>query len=239
MRESARVIQLSAPDPKNNAMKSKYIIATTCLVLGGAASHSHAAMVTDVQFNSGNVLPSPITAVSTDLLQTSVFSATGEVTIQNLRNGTTGTANDSAEPNPANVGPSGSYTTTFDLDVSTNTYGYNIDEIRVFSGWLDARASQKYEVAYSLIGSSSFTTLFAVTSNQSGGSLLTRTYDNTSAPLISGVDAVRFNFFDPNGDSMQRTVYRELDVIGTATVPEPSAALLGGLGLLALLRRRR
>jgi len=78
-----------------------------------------------------------------------------------------------------------------------------------------------------------------ITTNQTGGSLLTRTYDNTSAPLISGVDAIRFNFFDPNGEAIERTVYREIDVIGTATIPEPSDALLGGLGLLALLRRRR
>jgi MYXO-CTERM domain-containing protein len=220
-------------------MRNKHIALTSFLALGGAAGLSHAAVVTTIQFNSGNVLPSPIVAVSTDLLQTSVFSVTGEVANQNLRNGTTGTASDATVGDPANVGPSSFFTTTFDLDISTNIYGYDITEFRLFSGWIDPRASQNYEIAYSLVGSSSFATLLTVTNNQSGGSLLTRTYDDTSAPLISGVDAVRFNFLDPNGVALERTVYREIDVIGTATIPEPSAALLGGLGLLALLRRRR
>ena len=222
-------------------MKNKYIIVTTCLALGGTVSQSHAAVLTAIQFNSGDVLPSPITAVSGDLLETSVSTATGEVTAVNLRNGTTGTAFEASVTNPANPGPSSPYTTTFDLDVSMNTYGYDITEFRLFSGWSDDRASQVYTIDYSLVGSASFTSLASASVNnlQNGGSLLTRTYDDTSAPLISGVDAVRFNFSDPNGLSFQRTVYREIDVIGTATIPEPSAALLGGLGLLALLRRRR
>ena len=38
------------------------------------------------------------------------------------------------------------------------------------------------------------------------------------------------------GDSATRTWY---DGVGFEAVPEPSAALLGGLGFLALLRRRR
>ena len=219
-------------------MKNKYIVVTACLALGGSASQARAAVVTAIQFNSGDVLPSPITAVSTDLLQTSVSSVTGEVEGQNLRNGTTGTAAENTVGNPASANGASPYTTTFDLDVSMNAYGYDITEFRLFSGWIDGRASQQYTIAYSLVGSASFNDLTSVTSLQTGGSLLTRTYGDTAAPLILGVDAVRFTFVYPNNESIKATVYREIDVIGTAAVPEPSAALLGGLGLLALLRRR-
>ncbi|MCX6972445.1 MAG: PEP-CTERM sorting domain-containing protein [Verrucomicrobia bacterium] len=222
-------------------MKTNLIIATTCFVLAGAAIPSHAAVVTDIQFNGGNVLPSPIIAISTDLLQTSVSSADNELTAANLRNGQTGLPFNFAEPNPAIVMPSSPFTTTYNLDISTNTLGYDITEFRLFSGWIDDRAGQTYTIEYSLVGNATFTNLASVNSLQNGGSLLTRTYDTTSVPLISGVDAVRFTFSFPSGISSHSTVYREIDVLGTATIPEPSTVLLGGLGLglLTLLRRRR
>jgi hypothetical protein len=44
--------------------------------LGATACIAHAQTITTTaQFNSGNVLPSPITAVSGDLLETSIASA--------------------------------------------------------------------------------------------------------------------------------------------------------------------
>jgi uncharacterized protein (TIGR03382 family) len=220
-------------------MKHTYKILASCLTLAVVTSQAKAAVVTAIQFNSGNVLPSSIVAVSTDLLQTSLSGVTGDQTNQNLRNGTTGTAYDNSVGDPANINVSNGYTTTYDLDVTVNVYGYDITEFRLFSGWNDLRASQQYTISYSLVGSSAFTTLTSFTSLQNDGSLLTRTYDDTAAPLISGVDAVRFNFVYPDNDFGRATVYREIDVLGTATIPEPSAAILGGLGLLALLRRRR
>jgi hypothetical protein len=220
-------------------MKQKHRILTSCLALAGAASQVNAAVVTAVQFNSGDVLPSPIIAVSTDLLQTSLSSVTGEVANQNLRNGTTGTAYENTVGNLANISVTNGYDTTYELDISTNTYGYDIITINLFSGWIDDRASQQYTISYSLVGSATFATLTGVQSLQGNGSLLTSTYDDTSAPLLTGVDAVRFTFVYPNNEFGRAPVYREIDVIGTATIPEPSAAILGGLGMLCLLRRRR
>ena len=50
-----------------------------------------APVIGEQQFNSGNVLPSPIVPLRGDLLETSVATATGENASANLRNGSTGT----------------------------------------------------------------------------------------------------------------------------------------------------
>lgn len=63
------------------------------------------------------------------------------------------------------------------------------------------------------------------------------TEDNGAALLGSGIDSVRFDFGNPG---LNWTFYRELDVVGTATVvPEPTTTALLGLGGLALILRRR
>ena len=79
-------------------------------------------------------------------------------------------------------------------------------------------------IARSLDGSSVTTT-----STFNGISL---SYTDTSA-LVTDFDHLAIGF----GSSWTGTKYID-DVIVTF-VPEPSSALLGGLGLLALLRRRR
>jgi hypothetical protein len=219
-------------------MKNKYTIASALLALGGAASMAHAAVTTTTDFASGDVLPN-VSVSTSDLLQTSLASATGEPTgspANFLRNGSTGTAQENTGTNPTVVTNAGS-TLTYNLDITSNTFGYDISEILLFSGWQDARAGQSYIVSYSVVGDSGFTMLADVTQAASGGSFVTRTFDNTFSPLATGVDAVRFEI--RNFGSLTDTVYREIDVIGAASVPEPSAALLGGLGVLALLRRRR
>ena len=55
--------------------------------------------------------------------------------------------------------------------------------------------------------------------------------------LASGIEAIKFDFLatDGNGSS----VYREIDVLGSAAVPEPTTTALLGLGGLALILRRR
>jgi hypothetical protein len=60
--------------------------------------------------------------------------------------------------------------------------------------------------------------------------------DNGSAALATGVAAIRISFVNVQNGAIGMS---EIDILGTA-IPEPSsAALLGGLGMLALLRRRR
>lgn len=189
------------------------------------------------QFSSSDVLPSPIIAVSNDLLQTSVTSVSGENGSANVRNGTTGTSAENTGANPAVVW--GNSSTTYNLDVVAAPLGYDISEIRLFSGWNDGRAGQSYEIFYSLVGNAAFTSLGTVFAPASNGSLLTRTYNLDSTAFLTGVDAIRFTQI--NNDLMGTgTVFREFDVLGVASVPEPATSLLMTVtcAALALVRRR-
>lgn len=139
---------------------------------------------------------------------------------------------------------------TYNLDLTTNTFGYNITSIESFLGWKSASAlhgNQTYSVWVSEVGSSSYTQLtsvayspFSSSSDAHHESHVTITEDATGV-LASGVDSIRFIFEYPgDGGNSAGTVIRELDVYGVAAVPEPSAAaLLMGLGVLGLMARRR
>lgn len=199
--------------------------------VNGAAS---TLMIGEAQFNAGNVTPSPITAVSGDLLETSVASVTGENGGANVRNGTTGTAHENTGTNPASVW--GQTTTTYNLDLTGAGGGYAITDINVFSGWSDGRAGQSYEIWYSQIGSSDFILLSAVQELVSDGSLLTRTYNTDGSVVLMNVDAIRFVQVN-SGLAGTGTVFREFDVIGKA-IPTP-AALPAGIALLGLAAARR
>lgn len=222
----------------------KRIIATIAVVAGIlklASSVSATLVVGQVQTNAGNVLPSPITAVSNDLLETFVATVSGENASAKVRNGTTGTAAENTTANPAVVW--GTANTTYTFNVSTNTLGYDITSINVFSGWGDGRAAQSYRLWYSLVGDTNFYQLGGdIIATFNNASVMTRTYDDTGTPILTGVNAIRFVQFDGPGqyDGVQ-TVFREFDVVGTATIPEPGTGALvaGGLLVMLLLRRCR
>jgi len=193
-------------------MKKAACISAVCLCVARLAQA--ALVVGEVQFNAGNVLPSPTIAVSGDLLETSVAGVTGENTGAEVRSGTTGTAGSSP---PGGVW--GETVTTYTFDTSTAVDGYNIEEIRLFSGWTDGRAGQSYKIEYSLVGDGGFTELGTVDATAySNGSLMTRTYDDASLVMISGVDQIRFTQID-QGLAGSGTVFREFDVILSGEIP--------------------
>lgn len=96
-------------------------------------------------------------------------------------------------------------------------------------------------VTYDIVQSTQYKVLFEVTrtsSTQMSSVMKLTSFDGltTYQNLTASTATVQSNFdtlvVRPNGATL-------LDNIKVEVIPEPSAALLGGLGLLALLRRRR
>lgn len=203
-----------------------------------AASVASAALIVgQEQFTAGDVLPSTITAVAGDLLETSVSAVGGDGENANaaVRNGTTGTAYVNSAPDLAAAWRQESVAgdpaeLIYTLDTTgANSAGYDIAEIRIFSGW-DNRASQDYDIYYSVVGNADFVLLGSVLTTTEGGSVMTRTYDDTGAAILTGVDQIQL-FLD------DEVVYREFDVIA---IPEPATlglvtAFAGGI---LFIRRR-
>lgn len=125
-----------------------------------------------------------------------------------------------------------------------------IGSIEVYSKWANnGRIEQHYSVYtttdVSVTGSSTWTLLATVGGSGSGNStqfttggdtyLKTTVYDSASTTLAAGITGLKFSF--AGGQQNGGVGYSEFDVL--TAVPEPSAVLLGGLGIVALLRRRR
>ena len=158
--------------------------------------------------------PSPIDCIGTDLLQTSLSGVTGEVSAQ----WRSGIYNDGVaySDNP--------YVITYALNVVANPLGYDIKEIRVFSGWDAYRSGQSYDILYSFVGSpDTFLPLGTVLTHAGeNGAVMTRTYDmsagstpDSGTRILTGVAKIRFDF--RNNASGYGTVFREFDVTGVAT----------------------
>jgi sialate O-acetylesterase len=116
-------------------------------------------------------------------------------------------------------------TVTLNLDVATNTGGYNLTEINSIAGWNGGeQADQEMTVEYSVVGDAGFTTLGTFTNTSAGVGEYSRIglthYIN--GYLATGVDALRFTYADPEGvgAGTDRMVLQEIDVIG---VPVPTA----------------
>lgn len=148
-------------------------------------------------------------------------------------------------------------TMTFDFDLTTNTLGYDLTEIIMSAGFGSnslSHAHQNYAISYSLVGSATYIPLTSgeyipyagtgvgtSTTTGSGFSRINITDNSTSEVIISGVDSLQFiyNKSSSNGGGSTGLVLQEIDIVGVATVPEPSSVILVMLGGLATLRRRR
>lgn len=139
------------------------------------------------------------------------------------------------------------------FDLSVNTFGYDITSIQAFSGWTDNRVWQNIEIRYALVGdtiSGELTRVlgsFAYTPEISGYNAAKLTIeDNFGAAMLTGVSAIEIKFLNngftggvQNGENY--TAYKEVSVVGMASVPEPSTVLFAGLaaaGVLLRLRRK-
>ncbi len=118
-------------------------------------------------------------------------------------------------------------TVTLNLDVTTNTAGYNIMEINSIAGWNAAeQADQVMTVEYSGAGDAGFTSLGTFTNAAASTGEYSRINltEASAGYLATGVDALRFTYVKPA--STDRMVLQEVDVIGVAVeVSDPPLEL--------------
>jgi hypothetical protein len=220
--------------------------------LGGiCTATSHAAFIGQ-QFDSttgfasaGEMAPSA-NDLLTNLIETgSVFhdqeNLGTDTSAASLTNGQFGPASLTPAPGPnpeVNI-IGNNQTLTYTLGNGPNGTGYTISEFRAYSGWQDpGRARQDFTVTYSTVADpATFLTLATFHGAANTLDELTVMKDDLGA-TIPGVVAIQFK---TAGDVQNGYVgYREFDLIGTPTVPEPaSLALLLGASALSLLPRRR
>ncbi len=188
----------------------------------------------------------PFTVSNTDLLQTSL---SGIVTTGNfnrepilgpisvLANGNFSITGVGAN-NPELVTGENNASVTFNLDITTNTLGYNVTSIAGYGGWNDAgRDQQRYSIFFSTVGSSDFT-LYGQLDDNPASPVGISAVRAVFTGLATGVDAIRIDFLD--GVENGYVGYGEFDVFGTATIPEPSS--MAGLllcGAAFAFRRRK
>ena len=137
---------------------------------------------------------------------------------------------------------------TYALDTAASPLGYDVTRIDLFSGWNDnGRDQQLFGVSYSTVGNpGTFIPLASgnfnptVPADTQSATRVTVTED-ALPNLASGVGMIRFDFTGPPAPENGYVGYAELDVLGSATVPEPAAVapFAAAAGLLLARRRSR
>jgi hypothetical protein len=141
----------------------------------------------------------------------------------------------------ATAGNTAGTSVTYALDTAAHPLGYDLSSIVVYGGWNDSgRDQQLYQVLYSTTANpTNFVNLASADFNPNvpadTQSATRSTITDTTGRLATGVAALRFNFLSPENGY---TGYAEIDVLGSATVPEPAGCALLCIGAAALMARR-
>jgi len=229
----------------------KRLIVLTAMMGGVCAATSHAAFI-GTQFDSTTAFAGAgeIGPAANDLLTGLIESGSVFHDQENLGTDTSAASLTNGQFGPPGLTPApgpnpevniigNNQTLTYTLGNGPNGAGYTISEFRAYSGWQDpGRSRQDFTVTYSTIADpATFLTLATFHGAANTLDELTVVKDNLGA-TIPAVVAIQFK---TAGDVQNGYVgYREFDLIGTPTVPEPaSLALLLGASALSLLPRRR
>ncbi|MFZ2657827.1 MAG: hypothetical protein WAX69_23035 [Victivallales bacterium] len=134
-----------------------------------------------------------------------------------LNDGNTGNPSDQ---NGVTFDLDGTWTTTFVLDASKASKGYDISEIRTVAGWPPSRAYQKYELLVSKVSApDKFISMGTFNVDAEGGALASQIKLTGKESLIeTNVSSIKFKFMVPNpAVPATETAYREIDVVGKAS----------------------
>ncbi|MDB6077703.1 MAG: GDSL-like Lipase/Acylhydrolase [Akkermansiaceae bacterium] len=239
--------------------KIHYLPLLWAFALGQSATA--AITLTTTEHRDGGDSPGvPITVSGTDLVNagqptlgsvsSSDFTAYGDASIAVLNDGLDGGWN-SISSNTAVTTQTTPWALTYMLNLAGAPNGYDISRIDVMSLWTIDYVNQHYSVLISTTSNPAFTVLDAnvtttTASSQSGAgsSLLSSLTDNSPSGVIaSNVTGIQFVFEavpDPTSAGEEhQAAYREVDVFGVSSIPEPAAGTLSLIGLGVILRRRR
>lgn len=164
-----------------------------------------------------------------------------------------GAASDGTPSTYANfVYPSDTITYTF--NTSSHAAGYDITNIATYAGWNvggGGRSNQGYQIDLTYVNGTTATLLPKTTLNANSSPTYWTQVSLTNAEggalsqngiVASGIKAITFRNFDESAVSAayndkvyQQVMYREIDIVGTATVPEPGTMVLCAVGLFGLL----
>ncbi len=146
---------------------------------------------------------------------------------------------DGADVTTQSLTPSDGAVVTYHFDLTANPAGYDLTSIVSLTGAAQGRAQQVFDVSYSLVSGGGFTSLASVLGSLTGNNAAGETRVTLSNLGLSQVADLRFTFHNGSGGE---SMYREIEVIGFASVPEPSSLLTAGMlaagGFAAVLLRR-
>lgn len=219
----------------------KNIMLAAVLTSFTVGTASAATIIPTNGFNVGTTLPNPdqwgqsysVTAGGWTMAQTA--NGGGRIIIGNpIGYGGQATPQEGTGQAQFSNGANGNTTAQSLTHTANNTFSVGDEVTMLFylAGRNGGDAAATLNV--SLVGPDTFS-LGSFTAVQGDTSWVLHT-SSTATITTAGIYNVRFSFADAPSNT-DRTTY--LDSVSYSVVPEPSTALLGGLGVLALLRRRR
>ena len=223
-------------------LKKRALCAAICLglALAGANAAAGVVSVTTTGNNGFAVSGNDLIAGLGGVVSGNVTSEEGlqsNTTGVALTDGQFGQVSIDGHSNPGMVQIHDGVTITYAL--GNNVAGYTITSINSFTGWRDpGRFQQDYTVQFSYAGTpSTYVNAFSVAQHPGGANdAFVSSFDSNGAALGTHVAGVRFNFLNTQNGFVG---YRELDVIGAASVPEPASLMLIGLAGLGMAAARR